>query len=409
MPAFVYVRKSVVNDETTTLSPQVQEERCRALASAHGDDDPTVLRDIGISGAKVEKRPSYMELLHAVESGDATAVYAYDLSRLHRNTKEALRFFELCRDRNVAVRLVADSIDTSNASGRLMLTVLAAMNAWTSEVTSEKIKASLARREQETGKRNGGKFYPHPEIVVAAFRQTGSLTRAARKLAEDGVPTRNGKSRAWSATAVRSIVRRSAPELIVPGENRGRPTSRPFRFARLLRCSECGGRMTPSYDRRQDYVSYYCQTANVTPHGRKRVPESALVAAIQPEAERWIARSHRVRPDGATRATADLDALERQVEQLAARGLDVTSLRADLEARRAMLDTGRRIRRVALDDIGLAADLASGDPAKVNAFLRRVFDHVVVDMSGGHERGQASVVEFAWIDPTLRGDEEATA
>ncbi len=128
-----------------------------------------------------------MELVRAVESGEATSVYAYDLSRLHRNVGEASRFFDLAQKARCQVRLVADSIDTSSASGRLMFHVLAAMNAWTSEVTSEKIKASLRRREQETGKRNGGKPYDRPKLVIAAYRATGSLTRAARKLNE-GIP-----------------------------------------------------------------------------------------------------------------------------------------------------------------------------------------------------------------------------
>ena len=34
MTALLYVRKSVMADASATLSPQVQEDRCRALAAA---------------------------------------------------------------------------------------------------------------------------------------------------------------------------------------------------------------------------------------------------------------------------------------------------------------------------------------------------------------------------------------
>jgi len=406
MTAFIYVRKSVVADDSTTLSPKVQEERCRALAAAHGDTDPEVLSDIGISGAKVEQRPAYMRLVAAIESGEATSVYSYDLSRLHRNTAEALRFFGIAEERKVPVRLVAESIDTSGPTGELMLTILAAMNAWVSKVTSAKIKASLKRRFDETGKKNGGRQYPHPEIVIEAYQQTGSLTRAARKLNADKVPTRNTQSRGWSASAVASIIQREAPDLIVPGESRGRPTARPFRFARLLRCSECGGRLSASYETKHEYTSYYCAVANTRPHGRKRVPESALAEAIQPEANRFLVRAKRVPLEGDPREAAKIDVLEGQVEQLAASGLDVTSLRADLEARRTALSPSRWVKRIALGELRLASDVGAGDPTAVNDFLRRVFDHVTVDMTADHERGKVSIIEAVWRDPSMRASDE---
>ena len=45
MTAFGYVRKGVMSDDSTTLSPAVQPERVAARAKAHGDDDPTILED----------------------------------------------------------------------------------------------------------------------------------------------------------------------------------------------------------------------------------------------------------------------------------------------------------------------------------------------------------------------------
>ena len=44
--------------------------------------------------------------------------------------------------------------------------------------------------------------------------------------------------------------------------------------------------LTPSYDRRHDHMRYYCHAASVTPHGRKTVPESALIPLFRDEMER---------------------------------------------------------------------------------------------------------------------------
>lgn len=401
MPAFGYVRKSVMADDDKTLSPQVQEERIRALAASRGDDDLVVLSDLGISGAKVEERPDYMRLVAAIESGEATAVYAYDLSRLHRNTREALRFFEVARERGVPVRLVADSVDTSTESGRLMLTILAAMNAWVSEVTSSKIKATMAMKRAR-GDVLGGRPYgtrdgEDAQAVVEAFRDERSPFRAARRLNAAKVPTRNGKSRGWSPSAVRAIVQRLEPDLLIETrvEDRpvrgGRATKRASRFGRVLRCSVCGSLLTPSYDPRADATRYYCHAYANIPHGRKAVMESAIIRAIVPAMEETAIRMKRV-TKGADEVI-DVDALtakrERYIEMYG-EGL-ITKARRD-EVLREVEDglsravSARRVRRYTLPPD------PDGEPEKVNAWMRDTFERIVVDMATPGKRGVSTEV-----------------
>src|SRR5688500_8179736 len=106
MSAYGYVRVSRMTADQQKYSPAVQEERIRALAKAAGHDEVTVLSDLDISGAEVEKRPDYLALVRAIEAGDAELVVAWDLSRLHRNRREAERFWDLVRDRGTEVRFV---------------------------------------------------------------------------------------------------------------------------------------------------------------------------------------------------------------------------------------------------------------------------------------------------------------
>ena len=426
MAAFGYVRKSVMADATKTLSPQVQEERVRSLAAAHGDDDLTIFSDLDVSGAKVAERPGYLRLVEAIESGEAHAIYAYDLSRLHRNVREALRFFELAAKHDVPVRLVADSVDTSTATGRMVLTILASVNAMISEVASEKIKASLAMK-RAGGWKDGGRLYGTREgedvaAVVDAFRTTESPLRAARLLNAEGVPTRNPRSRGWSPSAVRSVVRRHAPELLRDPANAGAPGSRGgerhHRFARLLRCSVCGALLTPSVDLRQGATRYYCHAAGTTPHGRKTITEAAITKVVVAELEHldW-ARPKRVRQGSASDEAqlAELDAKRARYVEMYGEGLvdratrdaklaEVTEAESKLSATRWMMEITLPPTIVDIADEDGVVVLRADDPATVNGYLRRVFSRITVDMSVPGRRGvpTPAAATFAWRDPTLR-------
>lgn len=415
MTAFAYVRKSVMRDETKTLSPEVQRERILALAAAHGDADVEVVEDLDVSGAKVEERHGYMRIVEAIESGEATSVYAFDLSRLHRNTKEALRFFELAAERKVPVRLVNDNVDTATSTGRLILTVLAAMNAWTSQVTSEKIKASLALKRSRDGYRHGALPYgerPGEDagIILEAFKEAGSYDGAARLLNARPVAcrTRNG---VWHGSTVRDIVRRSMGEdLSVMPTRRGAPTMhRTFRFGGLLVCSTCGTTMTGSTDSRTREVRYYCHRAKVTPHGRGWVSEKIVAPAIAVEAERGMLALKRLTVGSAEDEARgrELDAEAERVTTMFRKGhIDEDALdraMAEIGEERGKLTTRRVVRRATI-----APDVAKDEPGRVSDYLRRLFSRVTVDTITKARPGPQTTplrVDFEWRDPTLRDDE----
>lgn len=421
MTAYGYVRKSVVSDPTKLLSPQVQEERIRALASAHGDADVEVISDLDVSGAKVEERVGYMRIVEAIESGEATAVYAYDLSRLHRNTKEALRFFELAQERKVPVRLVTDNVDTSTPTGRLILTVLAAMNAWTSQVTSEKIKASLQLKRERDGYRHGAAPYgdrPGEDvgIVLEAFKESGSYDGAARILNARPVACRTSRG-VWHGSTVRDIVRRARGEEItsLPTRRGAKTLNHTFRFGGVLTCSVCaerGTRLTGSRATNGD-IRYYCHRAKVVPHGRGWISESVIARVLAPEAERAALAMRRLTvgsvQDEARAASLDAK-LARYAEMYGEGNIDRATFdarKAEVEAERATLTTRRVVRRLTVPP-----SIETGDPARVSEYLRRLFARVTVDMETKARPGpqrQPIGVEFAWADPTMRATDEAMA
>lgn len=415
MTAFVYVRKSIMVDGESTFSPQVQEDRCRALATAHGDLDLVVLSDLNVSGAKVEERHEYVRLVAAIESGEASAVYAYDLSRLHRNVPEALRFFELADKHRVPVRLVGDSVDTSTATGRMVLTILAAVNAMISQQTSEKIKASLAAKRR-TGWAPGGHAYGTRDgedvaAVIDAYKSTESLFKAARVLNADGVPTRNPNAKGWSPTSVKSVIRRNAPDLLKDplntGAERSRGGIRKHRFARLLRCSLDGSLLTGSVDR--GVVRYVCHGAYTTPHGRTQIKEAILLDAIASETDRALPAIRRLRTGTAAddAALTALDAERSRMNTMYRKGrieeAAYDEAMAEIDVQERAFAARRWIKRITV-----TPDVRTGEASAVNAYLRRLFSTVVVDMETPGKTGVAVPVEVTatWRDPALRSEVE---
>jgi DNA invertase Pin-like site-specific DNA recombinase len=434
MPAYGYIRKSVVRDAARMLSPEMQEAAIRGLAARHGDDDVIILSDLDVSGKKDRtRRHGWDELWLAVENGDATAVYAYSLSRFARSVKQLSDFFTMCADRRVPVRMDRDSVDTSTATGMLGLNVLSSLAQFESDVASERVKDSFAakRANDPTWAGPGNRPFGSQEgedvgDVLAAFREAGSydgaarmlnaakvLTRAARRPPKEGAPLRKMPP-AWFGTTVSDIVRREIPDEIAPGTKAGaRAGKGSFRLTRVLTCSVCNSVLSPSLDKRHRAVRYSCRLAHVTPHGRGWVSEHRILPAVIVEAEHanFEVRRLQVGSREDEDALAALTAKRDRVIDMAADGVIDKPERdrrlGEVAEAESKLAVRRWVRRITLPP-----DVEHDDPVKVNAYLRRIFERVVVDMSQPARRGPSRVVldlEFKWRDLSLRTEIEDEA
>lgn len=202
---------------------------------------------------------------------------------------DLLELVHLADARGVPVRLVADQFDTSTATGRMLLTVLAAVDEMTADLASEHAKDAVAARRAR-GDRIGHPFYgerPGEDTgaVVRAFEDAGSVLGAARLLNERGVPTRMG--RPWASVSVReNLIRLGAmPHRTRPGAK----ARAPFALYGLLRC-HCGHTLTGSrYRNGPDpaYTIYKCHFARTVPdHGPGSVPEKRILPWVMEQAGR---------------------------------------------------------------------------------------------------------------------------
>jgi DNA invertase Pin-like site-specific DNA recombinase len=78
-----------------------------------------------ISGKNID-RPKLQELLSLVKNGDT--IHIHDFSRLSRSTADLLRIVDDLNNRGVCLVSNKENLDTSTPTGKLMLTMIGAIN-----------------------------------------------------------------------------------------------------------------------------------------------------------------------------------------------------------------------------------------------------------------------------------------
>lgn len=325
-----YIRVSTA-DQAEGYSLQGQRGKIEAWAAYQGLTAPTIYEDAGLSGRR-DDRPGLTALLLDLRSGDV--VVTYSLSRLARGGAiQLLRIVGEIRERGARIVFLTESIDTETPTGRLMLTILAALAELEIEQTRERTEMGRTEAAAQgiyphapgslpTGwtTDSNGRIVEHPEhaqTVRAIFAQgNASYAAIARHLTEQGAPTpRGGK---WTFVQIGRIisdesyslgyityrakthpdaperhVRIPAPALITPEQwraaQRTRNTNHPHKQPHLfplsghLRC-ECGaplnGRNPAEANRLPRYVCYPRR------RGTPTCPTNGGVTRIYANAER---------------------------------------------------------------------------------------------------------------------------
>ena len=127
--------------------------------------------------AKDANRPKLQELLDFCREGDT--IYIHDFSRLARSTKDLLDIVELLRQKDVTLVSNKENIDTSTPSGKLMLTMIGAINEFERTNLLERQREGIAIAKRE-GKYKGGrpKQISNFEYYYAQY-QTRKVSKSA--------------------------------------------------------------------------------------------------------------------------------------------------------------------------------------------------------------------------------------
>lgn len=99
--------------------------------------------------AKDTNRPKLQELLDFAREGDT--IHIHDFSRLARSTKDLLDIVELLNSKGVILVSNKENIDTSTPTGKLMLTMIGAINEFerTNLLERQREGIAIAKREKK--------------------------------------------------------------------------------------------------------------------------------------------------------------------------------------------------------------------------------------------------------------------
>jgi len=96
---------------------------------------------------KLTSRPELDKMLEAIRPGDTLVIDSF--SRLSRSTKDLLAMVEALTAKGIHIVSLKEQLDTSTATGRMMLTMLSALSQFERDLISERthdgLKAARAR------------------------------------------------------------------------------------------------------------------------------------------------------------------------------------------------------------------------------------------------------------------------
>lgn len=113
--------------------------------------------------AKDTNREELNKMLEFVREGDTIVIH--DFSRLARSTKDLLHIVELLEDKNVNLISAKENIDSSTPTGKLMLTMIGAINEFERTNMLERQREGIAIAKLE------GKYKGRKEVKVDNFEE----------------------------------------------------------------------------------------------------------------------------------------------------------------------------------------------------------------------------------------------
>lgn len=216
----VYARVSTEDQAREGVSLQAQVARLQAYCSAmRPGEEVRVVLDEGVSGKSLD-RPALNALLSDCRSGLVSAVVMLKLDRLTRSVRDLADLLDLFAKHNVALCSISESLDTSTASGRLMLNLLASVSQWEREAIAERTSFALAHKRRSGDvygpvpfgfARNGSKLVRDPEQYatlerIRSMRAEGrSLRHIIAWLNANDVKTPRGSSK-WFVNTLHQVL-----------------------------------------------------------------------------------------------------------------------------------------------------------------------------------------------------------
>ena len=186
-----------------------------------------IYEDAGKSGKSIEGRPAFKKMLSDIKYGlEIDYILVYKLSRFGRNAADILNSLEFVQSYGINLICIEEGIDSSQTSGKLLISVLSAV----AEIERENIIEQTMNGRREKARQGGwnGGFAPYgyylkdnklliqeteAEAIRIIYDKFGNsdigLGGIAKYLNLQGIkkiPRQNGKLETWSSHFIRLIL-----------------------------------------------------------------------------------------------------------------------------------------------------------------------------------------------------------
>ncbi len=216
-----YVRVSTEEQASEGVSLAAQRDRITLYAKLNELDLVAIESDEGLSGKRADNRPGLQAALRRLRIGDATALVVVKLDRLSRSTRDVLDLADGSGREGWSLHSISEKLDTSTASGRFVLTIMAALAQMEREQIGERTSAAMSHMKAQRLRVGSVPFgfdldgdgrTLRPNAVelatidkMRAMRQTGTTLREiAARLNADGV--RPKRAARWSPETIRALI-----------------------------------------------------------------------------------------------------------------------------------------------------------------------------------------------------------
>ena len=143
-----YCRVSTDSDEQAT-SYDAQVEHYTELIQKNPEwEFAGIYADDGISGTNTKKREDFNRMIDDCEAGNIDMIITKSISRFARNTLDCLKYIRQLKDKNIPVFFEKEAINTMDAKGEVLITIMASLAQQESQSLSQNVKLGLQFRYQ---------------------------------------------------------------------------------------------------------------------------------------------------------------------------------------------------------------------------------------------------------------------